>query len=122
MTVIGIGPCPVEDVLAVGVRLGVQRHGTHERLALPQREIVRRPTRTLASATCLMKRMEKFVAQEGIPGGKRVPRPRLDRPQRIDDFGRGRVFLQSIRSERALTVEIIGSNELSRRGTLTSGW
>jgi len=51
-----------------------------------------------------MKRMEKFVAQEGIPCGKRVPRPRLDRPQRIDDFGRWRVFLQSTRSDGVLTA------------------
>jgi hypothetical protein len=69
-----------------------------------------------------MKRMEKFVAQEGIPCGKGVPRLRLDGPERIGNFDRGRVFLQSSRSERALTVEIIESNELSRRGTLTPGW
>jgi hypothetical protein len=51
-----------------------------------------------------MKRMEKFVAQEGMPCGKRIPRSRLNGPERIDNFDRGRVFLQSTRSEVALTV------------------
>src|SRR5437879_5536055 len=64
MTVIGIGPCPVEDVFAVGMRLGVKGHGTHERRTLPQREIARRPTRALAGTTRFMERMEKFVAQQ----------------------------------------------------------
>ncbi|HYU70150.1 MAG TPA: hypothetical protein VEL09_12565 [Burkholderiales bacterium] len=51
-----------------------------------------------------MKRMEKFVPQEGMPCGKRIPRSRLNGPERIDNFDRGRVFLQSTRSEVALTV------------------
>jgi hypothetical protein len=51
-----------------------------------------------------MKSMEKFVAQEGIPCGKRIPRPRLDGPERIDNFDRGRDFLHTTRSEGALTV------------------
>jgi hypothetical protein len=51
-----------------------------------------------------MKRMEKFVAQEGMPCGKRIPRSRVDGPERIDDFDRGRVFLQSTEPEVALTV------------------
>jgi len=51
-----------------------------------------------------MKRMEKFVAQEGIPCGKRIPCSRLDSPERIDNFDRGRVFLQSTRSEGVLTT------------------
>src|SRR5882762_1806710 len=86
------------------MRLGVEGHGTDERCALPQREIARRPTRALAGTTGLMERMQKFVAQERMPFGKRIPCPRLDGPERIDDLDRGRIFLQSTRSEVALTV------------------
>src|SRR2546427_10231445 len=42
ITVISIGPCPVEDVFAVGMRFGIEGHGTHERRALPQRSEERR--------------------------------------------------------------------------------
>jgi len=52
-----------------------------------------------------MKSMEKFVAKEGMPCGKRIPRPWLDGPERIDNLDRGRVFLQSTRSEAVLTVD-----------------
>ena len=72
--------------------------------ALPQGEIVRRPTRRLAGAARFMKGVEKFVAKERMPHGERIPCPRLDRPQRIDDFHRGRVFLQSTRSDGVLTA------------------
>ena len=41
MAVIGIGPRPVEDILAVGVRLEVEGHSTDERCALPQGQIAR---------------------------------------------------------------------------------
>jgi len=51
-----------------------------------------------------MERMEKFVTQEGMPWGKRIPCSRLDAPERIDNFDRGRVFLQSTRSQVAFTV------------------
>src|SRR5258708_32958198 len=84
--------------------LGIQGHGTHERCALPQREIVRRPTRGLAGAPRFMKRMEKFVAKERMPHGERIPCPRLDSPERIGHFDRGRVFLQPTGPEVALTV------------------
>ena len=51
-----------------------------------------------------MERMEKFVAQERMSCGERIPRSRLDGSERIDDLDRRRVFLQSTRSEVALTV------------------
>ncbi len=51
-----------------------------------------------------MKRMQKFVAQEGMPCGERIPRSRLNGPERIDDLDRRGVFLQTTRSEVALTA------------------
>ena len=51
-----------------------------------------------------MKRVEKFVAKERMPHGERIPCTLLDRPQRIDDFHRGRVFLQPTGPEVALTA------------------
>jgi len=51
-----------------------------------------------------MKRVEKFVAKERMPHGERIPCPRLDCPERIDDFDRGRIFLQPTGPEVALTV------------------
>jgi len=51
-----------------------------------------------------MERMEKFVAQEGMPWGKRIPCSRLNAPERIDNFDRGRVFLQPTGPEVAFTV------------------
>ena len=51
-----------------------------------------------------MKRVEKFVAKERMPNGERIPCPRLDSPERIDDFDRGRIFLQPTGPEVALTA------------------
>jgi len=51
-----------------------------------------------------MERMQKFVAQERMSCGERIPRSRLDGSERSDDLDRRRVFLQSTRSEVALTV------------------
>src|SRR5438046_4950683 len=102
MTVIGIAPCPVEDVLAVGMRLGVERHGTYERRALPQRQITRRPTRALAGTARLMERMQKFVAQEGMSCGECITRSRLNGSGRIDDLDQRRVSVRSSRPEVGL--------------------
>jgi len=51
-----------------------------------------------------MQRMQKFVAQEGMSRRERIPRSRLNGAERIDNPDRRRVFLQSTRSEVALTV------------------
>src|SRR2546423_7243739 len=104
VTVIGIGPGPVEDVLAVGMRLGVEGHGTDERCALPQCQIARRPTRALAGTPRLMQRMQKFVTQERMSPRERIPCSRLNGAERIDNPDRRRVFLQSTRSEVVPTV------------------
>jgi hypothetical protein len=48
--------------------------------------------------------MQKFVAQEGMTCGKRIPCSRVNGPERIDNLDRRRVFLQSTRSEVVLTV------------------
>ena len=68
-----------------------------------------------------MKRVEKFMAQKGMLCGKRIPCSRLNRPERIDKFDRGRVFLQSIRSEVALTVDYRIESAVAARA-LTSRW
>jgi hypothetical protein len=54
--------------------------------------------------------------------GKRVPRSRVNAPERIDQLDRGRVFPQSTGSQGVLMMEIIESNELSSRGYLLAGW
>src|SRR5258708_8631795 len=74
MTVISIGPCPVEDVLPVGMRLGIEGHGTQERCALPEREIARRPTRPLSRTPRLVKPMQHFVPQQALSSATRLPR------------------------------------------------
>jgi hypothetical protein len=51
-----------------------------------------------------MERMQKFVSQEGVSCRERIPCARLDGAERIDNLDRGRVFLQSTRSEVALTA------------------
>jgi len=51
-----------------------------------------------------MQRMQKFVAQEGMSRRERIPCSRLNGAERIDNPDRRRVFLQSTRSEVALTV------------------
>ncbi len=51
-----------------------------------------------------MERVQKFVAQKGMSCGKRIPRLGPNGAERIDNLDRRRVFLQSTRSEVALTV------------------
>jgi hypothetical protein len=51
-----------------------------------------------------MKRVQEFVAQEGMSCGKRIPCSRVNGPERTDNLDRRRVFLQSTWSEAALTV------------------
>jgi len=104
VAVIGVGPGPIENVFPVGVGFEVQGHRAGERFALPQGEIVRRPSGGLAGAPRLVQGMEKLVAQERLLADKRVPGPRLDGRERVDKLDRGRVFLQSVRSKAALAA------------------
>ena len=76
---IGIGPCPVEHVLAVGMRLDVERAGGRQLPAAPQRDEARRPAAAGRSAAALMHGAQVGVAHEGggcglrgqqvVPGG-----------------------------------------------------
>src|SRR5712692_5720849 len=104
VAVIGVGPSPIENVFPVGMRLEVQGHRADQRCALPQGEMVRRPSGAFAGASRLVESVKKFMAQERLLTDKRVPRPRLDGRERVDKLDRGRVFLQSMWAEAALAA------------------
>ncbi len=96
VAVIGVGPCPVEYVFSVGMRLEIERHCPDERRSLPQGEVPWLPSRAYTRAPGLVKSMEKLVTQAGMLPDERVPRLRLDVRERFDEFDRGGVFLHAI--------------------------
>ncbi|MCY1222830.1 hypothetical protein D9M72_349350 [compost metagenome] len=86
---IGIGPGPVEHVLAIRMRLGIERHRRGQPVAGPQRQEARMPAGLGACAAAGMQGMQEGVAQEGRGFGlareQRVPGGRVDLGQVGDD-------------------------------------
>ncbi|MNC85904.1 hypothetical protein D3C83_15240 [compost metagenome] len=88
MAVISVSPCPVEHVLAVRMRLEVERHCAGQGAALPQQEILRCPAACARSAAGFMQRREELVTQERLAGRQAVPFLGRHAGERIDDFYR----------------------------------
>ncbi len=68
-----IGPRPVEHVLAVRMRLGVERQRPDERVGAPGGEVARRPARGRRGAAGLVQRAQERVGGERLPAGQGVP-------------------------------------------------
>ena len=81
---IGIGPAPVEHVLAVGVRLLVERHRADEVLARPCGEVARRP----AGARCWRTRWRAAPPGTGAISADRRRRARPSDRRRALRAGR----------------------------------
>ena len=83
ITPVSIGPCPVEHILAVGVKLRVHRQCRCQRIVLPQGQILRLPAGILARAAGFMHGMQEGIGQKRIrlrlQGYQCIPRwlPRL---------------------------------------------
>ncbi len=74
LAAVGIGPAPVEHVLAVGVGLPVAGHRGDQRRARAQREVMRLPAAVAADAAAGLQRREEFVTQERVRfAGESVP-------------------------------------------------
>ena len=78
---VGVGPGPVEHVLAVGVRLRVQRQRADQRVAAPRGEVARRasPSRGDAQPVSCSAREER-VRQQRLARRERVPLRRRESP------------------------------------------
>src|SRR5436853_230745 len=71
--VVGICPRPVEDIFAVRVALHVERHRAGERAVLFQQKILRPPALGRRRTAGLVKRVQEFVAEEGMAARERIP-------------------------------------------------
>ena len=87
---VGIGPGPVEDILAVGIGLLIQRHNGNQfiqaRVHPAHDNMTRLPTSALGSTARILQSMEKLVAHKGVVGaGEAVPVIRSDRGDGVDE-------------------------------------
>ena len=83
---VGVGPRPVEHVLAVGMGLGEHGHRPDERTGAAQEQELRQPAAARGGATALDERRKEFVAHERLGAGKLVPFRRVDAGKGFDDF------------------------------------
>src|SRR5690606_13691392 len=79
-----VGPAPVEDELAAGVVLHVERHRADEAAVRARRDVGRLPARARPDAAGSLERDEKLVAQERVSVRQRVPVARLDTLEGIE--------------------------------------
>ena len=77
MALVGVGPGPVEHVLAVGVGLEVERHRRDEGVAFPQRGVAGRPARARGDAAGGLEAGQEGVGEGGL-AGEGVPLGRGD--------------------------------------------
>jgi len=96
VALIGIGPGPVEHVLAPGMRLQVQRHRRHRRArCVSQQQVARGPAAARADAAGELERAQELVAQEGL----RLRAARAGSRQRIPLRGRhARQIVEDLRA------------------------
>ncbi len=85
VALMGVRPGPVEDVFAVGVVLGEDRHGADQAARAVQEHDLRQPAGLCAGAAGVDQRREKLVTQERLLAGKRVPFGGIDAGERIGD-------------------------------------
>jgi len=85
VALMGIGPGPVEDIFAVGVILGEDRHRADQAAGAPQEHELRQPAALRGCAAGVDQRREEFMAQERLLAGKRVPFGGIDAGERIGD-------------------------------------
>src|SRR5258708_29760505 len=85
MALMGIGPGPVEAVLAVGVILGEQRHRAGQAARAAEEHELRQPAAPGAGAAGIDQRREELVAQERLRPRERVPLVAIDAGERIDN-------------------------------------
>src|SRR5207253_10079501 len=78
-------PGPVEDVLAVGMVLGKERHGAGEAAGTAEEHELRRPAAPGGGAAGVDQRREELVAHERLRAGKRVPFVAIDARERFGD-------------------------------------
>ena len=88
---IGVGPCPVEDVLAVGVVLLEERRRADEFLAAFEQDEARMPPGTFADAAAVGERPKETEVDEGIAA-------------RVRSGGQGK---QPVPVLRAQTIEVV---------------
>ena len=99
MALMGVGPGPVEDILAIRMGLDVESAGGAQPLALPQREIARHPARARRGAAAGFECGQIGVAhegrglglerQQGVPGGGVDLAGRIVQPQFVGGRGAG---------------------------------
>ena len=71
---IGVGPGPVENILAPAIALAVQGHDTDALASFIQGQMPRQPAACGAGAAGAFQRPQKLVAHEGVAGSRlRVP-------------------------------------------------
>ena len=71
---IGVGPAPIEDVLAVGMALEIERHGTGDTPAfVANGQMLRLPTGFRAGGAAFLQGLEKGVADKGIVPRAGIP-------------------------------------------------
>src|SRR6185436_4149159 len=80
------GPCPVEHVFTIRVRLGEERHGAGKRPGAPQNHELREPAAARVCAAGLDQGRKKLVADERLRASQRVPLVGGDPGQRIYDL------------------------------------
>ena len=88
---IGIRPRPVEDVLAVGVRLQIQRHRADQLVAAPGSDVVWSPARLRRGATRVVQRVQERVREQRTIPHQAIPGGRFDRGKRVDEAERNRM-------------------------------
>jgi hypothetical protein len=82
VTAICVRPRPVEHVLAVRMRLRVERQRAGEQAVVPCGEIAWRPAGTRGRAAGRVQRRQERVREQRLSGRERVPRGRCDRFER----------------------------------------
>ena len=63
---VGIGPGMVENELAIGVALFVERHGASQAVTVVNRDMAWQPAEMVANATVALHGMQELVAHERV--------------------------------------------------------
>src|SRR6185436_8568095 len=85
VALVRFGPCPVENILAVGMRLGEQRHRRDQRAGAAHQQELRPPAAARARAAGIDQRREELVAHERLVAGESVPFGGIDAGEGISD-------------------------------------
>jgi hypothetical protein len=90
VALVGVGPGPVEHVLAVRMRLHVERHRARQPWAIPECQVLRRPAARRRRAAAAVKAVEECMGEGGVAPGERVPTRGVDAFERLEDAKRFR--------------------------------